>query len=150
MVTTPHEQNTALHKNGNVAAPIDREQLQAEFVERLRQRWARGAREYGDRSFTRPLPETAEQILEEIEDVAGWSLIAWQQVRERLQHVEDRAAALAAMQLRMEQLRAERDALAARLHAIAETLAGAGDCPTWAALAGLVAKAAMLAEGVGQ
>lgn len=132
------------------AAPIDCEQLQAEFVERLRQRWARGAREYGDSSFTLPLPETAEQILGEIEDVAGWSLIAWQQVRERLQHVEDRAATLAAMQLRNDQLRAERDALAARLHGIAEALAGANDCASWAAVLAMVARVAKLAEGMEQ
>ena len=64
-----------------------------------------------------------------------------------LQHVEDSAATLAAMQLCNDQLRAERDALAARLHGIAEALASAGDCLTWAALAGLLAKVAQLAGG---
>lgn len=56
------------------------------FVARLRARLAAGAREYGDRSFTRPLPELIDEIQQELEDVAGWGLIAWVRLEEiRLQ-----------------------------------------------------------------
>ncbi|MEY4535629.1 MAG: hypothetical protein RLZZ246_1947 [Planctomycetota bacterium] len=51
-----------------------------------------GAKEYGDRSFYKP--GTAEEILQELVDVAGWAFVAWVQMRMRLQGLE-----LAAQQL---------------------------------------------------
>jgi hypothetical protein len=48
---------------------------------RLRERWARGAERYGDASFACPIDETVQQILEEVEDVAGWLFVLWIQAR---------------------------------------------------------------------
>jgi hypothetical protein len=126
---------------------MNRHALEAEFIERLRERWRRGAEQYGDESFRRPLPETVEQILEELVDVGGWSLIAWQQVRERLARVANRSATIADLHGRAVAAECERDRLHDRLHAVAEELARAADAPTWAAIATVLAKAADLARG---
>lgn len=56
---------------GDLGQSIDR------FVTRLRARLAAGAREYGDRSFTRPPAELVDEVMQELEDVAGWSLLLW-------------------------------------------------------------------------
>ena len=47
------------------------------FVARLRQRLIKGAETYGDASFTRPAAELVDEIQQELEDVAGWSLLLW-------------------------------------------------------------------------
>jgi len=47
------------------------------FVERLRARLITGAATYGDASFTRPAPELVDEVLQELEDVCGWSLLLW-------------------------------------------------------------------------
>ena len=47
------------------------------FVTRLRARLAAGAREYGDRSFTRPAADLVDELQQEVEDIAGWGLILW-------------------------------------------------------------------------
>lgn len=47
------------------------------FVEQVRTRLQKGARQYGDRSFTRPVPELVGEIQEELADVCGWSFILW-------------------------------------------------------------------------
>lgn len=62
----------------------DRLALEAEFVERLHARWRRGAEAYGDQSFSKPLPVTAEEILAEVEDIAGWAFVMWVSLRKRL------------------------------------------------------------------
>ena len=47
------------------------------FVARLRQRLVRGTATYGDTSFTRPGAELVDEVMQEIEDVCGWSLLLW-------------------------------------------------------------------------
>ena len=48
-----------------------------EFMEAIRQRLEKGKKEYGDSSFTRPPPELAEEIEEEILDICGWAFFLW-------------------------------------------------------------------------
>lgn len=63
----------------------------AQFVAQLRARLAAGARQYGNRSFERPLAEVVEEIEQELLDVAGWGLIAWtrlQRVRAAVERVD--------------------------------------------------------------
>lgn len=50
-----------------------------ELLQALNERLDRGAQEYGDRSFLRPLAETERQILEEALDQIGWVWILWAQ-----------------------------------------------------------------------
>lgn len=66
-----------------------------EFVALLRERWRRGAVEYGNRSFGQPFPQTADEILQELVDVAGWAFVAWAGLRERLARVQAAAERLA-------------------------------------------------------
>jgi hypothetical protein len=61
-----------------------RKELEDMFVEHLRARWAKGQAEYGDKSFDVPVFNTVQEILQEIEDLAGWSFILWCQVRSRM------------------------------------------------------------------
>jgi hypothetical protein len=68
---------------------LNREVLEAEFLSHLKSGWARGAAEYGDASFSKPLLDTADEILEEIEDIAGWAFILWVQAKRRLRRVVD-------------------------------------------------------------
>lgn len=51
------------------------------FAERLRKRWAGGAKRYGDASFRATMAETCRQVMEELEDVPGWSFVLWLQAR---------------------------------------------------------------------
>lgn len=53
----------------------------ATFSDRLRKRWADGAKRYGDQSFATPMTETCRQIMEELEDVPGWAFVLWIQAR---------------------------------------------------------------------
>jgi hypothetical protein len=65
----------------------------ARFVERLRVRLEAGARTYGDTSFQRPAVELVDEIQQELEDVAGWSLLLWirlERLRGRVERVEQR------------------------------------------------------------
>lgn len=73
---------------------LDRQVLEAEFLSHLRSAWARGHAEYGDTSFDKPLLDTTEEILQEIEDIAGWSFILWVQIKRRLQRVARSVEAL--------------------------------------------------------
>jgi hypothetical protein len=52
-----------------------------EFVEQVRARLAQGAREYGDRSFDRPISELLGEIEQELLDVCGWSFLLWCKLR---------------------------------------------------------------------
>lgn len=63
-----------------------------QFMARVRERLAQGEREYEGRSFERPAHELAEEIEQELEDVAAWSYIAWTRVR-RLRAALDRLEA---------------------------------------------------------
>ena len=58
------------------------------FVARLRQRLERGARQYGNASFARPVAELIGEAIEEAEDIVGWSFLAWT----RLQRLRDAIA----------------------------------------------------------
>ena len=62
-----------------------------EFVRRLRARLKVGARTYGDASLARPKRDLIDEIQEELEDVAGWSVLLWhrlERLRERLATLE--------------------------------------------------------------
>lgn len=131
-------------------APIDREHLEAEFVGLLRARWAHGAVAYGDQSFEKPLAVTADEVLQELVDAVAWGFVAWAQTRSRLQAATHSAASIETMLGKVRELQAERDALRHQLAEVRETLAAAPQCPTWAALAGLVAKATRLAAEEGR
>ena len=58
------------------------------FVERIRLRLQRGAREHGNRSFTRPLGELVEELMAETEDIAGWGLLLWSRLDRLRRRVE--------------------------------------------------------------
>jgi hypothetical protein len=75
-------------------SPGQRARFEKQFVAMLRRRWKAGAREYGDASFFRPAPETVEQVLDEIADVAGWSFILWVQLKLRLDAILQAATAI--------------------------------------------------------
>lgn len=66
---------------------MQRADLEQEFAARLFERWRRGAVERGDASFDRPLATTADEMLQEVEDIAGWAFVLWVQLRMRLQRV---------------------------------------------------------------
>jgi len=59
-----------------------------EFFDVLRARLAKGAAEYGDKSFAKPTPTSAAEILEEILDVAGWAFVHWVAMRRRLHELD--------------------------------------------------------------
>jgi hypothetical protein len=46
-----------------------------EFAARVKKRLDAGHLEYGDGSFERPPQELLDEILEEIEDIMGWSFV---------------------------------------------------------------------------
>ena len=62
----------------------EQNELQREFLDKLGRRLDKGAREYGDRSFEQSPGRTVEELLEEIEDIAGWAFVLWVQARKRL------------------------------------------------------------------
>lgn len=64
------------------------------FVSRVSNRLQRGAATYGDLSFDKPLATTADEILQELEDVAGWAAIAWVRISKQMQRVIDSSHAL--------------------------------------------------------
>lgn len=63
------------------------------FVSRLRTRLAAGAVTYGDTSFTRPAGGLVDEVMQELEDVAGWSLLLWVRL-DRLRGQVERAVEL--------------------------------------------------------
>jgi len=52
-----------------------------DFVLAVASRLRAGEREYGDRSFALPAARLADEIVEELEDVAGWAFILWCRLR---------------------------------------------------------------------
>lgn len=64
------------------------------FVSRVASRLQRGAATYGDSSFDKPLATTADEILQELEDVAGWAAIAWVRIKKQLAWVDESAKQL--------------------------------------------------------
>lgn len=68
----------------NIEMDLDR------FIRRLRTRLVAGAKTYGDQSFQRPAAELVTEVMEELEDVAGWSLLLWirlDRLRERVESI---------------------------------------------------------------
>lgn len=71
----------------------------AEFCARVEARLAQGARVYGDSSLDLPTPRLLNEIQQELEDVAGWSILLWarlerirkahEEIRARFDHEED-------------------------------------------------------------
>jgi len=53
----------------------------AAFTSAVAHRLEAGEREYGGASFARSPGELVGEILEELEDVAGWAFVAWCRVR---------------------------------------------------------------------
>jgi hypothetical protein len=51
-----------------------------EFVEMVEARLERGARDYGDASFTRPPIEIVGEVEQELLDVMGWGFVLWTRV----------------------------------------------------------------------
>ena len=49
----------------------------ARFLVRLRTRLAAGAKTYGDASFTRPAAELVDEVMQEAEDIVGWTFLLW-------------------------------------------------------------------------
>lgn len=62
------------------------------FVAEVRKRLEHGAREYGNRSFLRPVAATEREILEEQEDQVGWCFILWVQAARKTDFTRDPAA----------------------------------------------------------
>jgi len=52
-----------------------------EFIERLHLKMEAGAREYGDASLRRRLPNSLDEIEQELVDVCGWACIALTRLR---------------------------------------------------------------------
>jgi hypothetical protein len=47
------------------------------FADAVADRLEHGAQAYRDRSFERPSVELVGEVLEELEDVAGWAFLLW-------------------------------------------------------------------------
>lgn len=59
------------------------------FIKRIHARLEMGSLTYGDISFAKPLDQLIDEIMQELEDQAGWSFIAWSRLDEwkkRLEH----------------------------------------------------------------
>jgi len=59
----------------------------ARFVTRLRARLNAGSIQYGNASFERPAAELVDEVMEEIEDICGWSLLLWLRLDRLRDHV---------------------------------------------------------------
>ena len=57
-----------------------------EFVSKLNARMADGFKEYGDKSFDRPLLALINEIEEELLDICGWGMITYS----RIQDIKDK------------------------------------------------------------
>ena len=53
-----------------------------EFIETLRKRMEQGFKEYGDKSFERPIEELFGELEEEVLDICGWGLILYTKIKE--------------------------------------------------------------------
>jgi hypothetical protein len=54
----------------------------ADFVASVERRLEKGRDVYGDRSFDLASPLLVDEILEELDDMAGWAFILWCRLRE--------------------------------------------------------------------
>jgi len=63
------------------------------FMKRLEKRLRQGHREYGDRSFGRPLFLLLSEVEEELLDVSNWAFFGWTRIhelREKVRVLEDK------------------------------------------------------------
>lgn len=58
------------------------------FAAQVRLRLDTGRRQYGDESFTRPIPELLEELSQELLDQAGWAFVGWVRVQKLLNAIE--------------------------------------------------------------
>ena len=59
-----------------------RDRYYSKFLDALDKRLDQGHKDYGDKSFERPLAETVGEIEEELLDQAGWAFIAYVRLQE--------------------------------------------------------------------
>jgi len=52
-----------------------------DFAEEVRSRLEAGRQTYGDRSFSRPVPELLAELEQEALDLAGWGFVLWSRLR---------------------------------------------------------------------
>jgi hypothetical protein len=63
-----------------------------EFLDHVAQRLDRGAQEYGNQSFLKPVASTVREILEEQVDQVGWCYVLWCQAARKLPMTRDQLA----------------------------------------------------------
>lgn len=68
----------------------DTRELQRQFLSRVAARLDAGREEYGDQSLDRPIDATKQEILEEIEDICGWSFALWCRAQAQIARLERR------------------------------------------------------------
>lgn len=64
------------------------EEAFANFCNKVHARLQQGARTYGDASLEMPTPRLVNEIQQELEDVAGWSILLWMRL-ERLRRTHE-------------------------------------------------------------
>jgi hypothetical protein len=58
------------------------------FLRELEARLAKGAQEYGNKSFNRSFKDLTDEVLQEYLDIAGWAYVGWAKAKERLEIIE--------------------------------------------------------------
>lgn len=58
------------------------------FLRELEARLAKGAEEYGNKSFNRSFKDLTDEVLQEYLDIAGWAYVGWAKAKERLEIIE--------------------------------------------------------------
>jgi len=76
---------------------VNESQNRVVFLRELESRLAKGAQEYGNKSFNRSFRDLTEEVLQEYLDIAGWAYVGWAKAKERLEIIE---AQMARVQLR--------------------------------------------------
>lgn len=66
-----------LEAPARAAAAAERERSQGQFIESLRTRLNQGAKDYGEKSFSRHLPDLLGELEQELLDQAGWAYVGW-------------------------------------------------------------------------
>lgn len=63
-----------------------------EFCSRVSARLHKGAETYGDASLHLPAPKLLDEVQQELEDVAGWSILLWARLQRLKRQAEDDGA----------------------------------------------------------